>query len=512
MALTSDSKDFAAQVALSRFGLGPRQGDLKRVAADPRGAVEAEIRQPDAALLKDPYLISSSEAMRNFYMRRAVGRLKNGREHKGAAAVALEMLIDQGRLPADVVKTAEARRKQAASQDDDDAPDGKMMDGGAARRRGGGGRADYPQIPGSPLDDEILARFAAARKRDVGFAERWVMFWTNHFTVSSQTKNFMRWMVGGYEREAIRPHAFGDFTTLLLAATRHAAMLRYLNNNASIGPNSPNGKRQSRGINENHARELLELHTVGVSGGYTQADIIELAKILTGWRFDGDMRADSYMTFKFIRGVHEPGDRTVMGTRYEDDGVRQGEAVLRDLARKPQTAAHIARRLATYFVADDPPPALVERLTKTFRDTDGDLKSLATTLTTSDEAWEAPRTKMRSPQEFVFAAARLTDAPPDAELLGATLDTLGQPLWTAPSPKGYSLVGRDWIAPDSQTNRLDFAVNLAARHADKLDPVGLAEDTLGAEMSDETRTAVKRAGSREQAFALLLMSPEMQRR
>lgn len=518
MALDGESKDFAAQCALSRFGLGPRPGDLKRVSGDPRGAVAAELDRRDAAVLNDPYLVSTAEAMRNFYMRRGVGSLKSGRGLKGQASVAVEIMREQGKLPPEKPGAGRAKRAAMAKEDDakadNDERDMSMsgaMDGGR-RERKRDDAVDYPKFPGAPLPDEVAARFVHARKCDIGFGERWAMFWTNHFAVSSTGKNFMKWLVGGYEREAIRPNAFGKFSDLLMAATRHPAMLRYLNNNNSTGPNSANGQRAGRGLNENHARELLELHTVGVTGGYTQADIISLAKILTGWRITQNLRDENYMTFRYNRGVHEPGDQTVMGTLYRDDGVGQGEAVLSDLARKPQTAAHVARRLATAFVADDPPPALVDRLTRTFRDTDGDLRQLALTLVKSDEAWAAPRAKMRSPQEFVFAAARLTDKTPDPELLGVTLDTLGQPLWGAASPKGFSIVGRDWIAPDSQTNRLDFAVGLAARHADDIDPVGLAEDVLGAEMSDETRTAVKRAGSREQAFALLLMSPEMQRR
>lgn len=502
MALNNDSRDFAAQIALSRFGLGPRAGDVKRVSSDPRGAVEAEIKLRGAGTFKDPYLISSSDAMRNFYMRRAVGRLKNGREQSGVIKRAIETMREKGMLPAD----AETAPKRVAKREEG------MDGGGMTAPRGATNAKNYPTFPGSPLDDEIAARFVQARKAGVGFDERWAMFWANHFTVSNQTKNFMSWMVGGYEREAIRPNVFGRFSDLLMAATRHAAMLRYLNNNASTGPNSPNGERSGRGLNENHARELLELHTVGVSAGYTQADIIALAKILTGWRIKGDLAEDDYMTFRFIAGVHEPGDQTVMGKVYRDDGLKQGEAALNDLARKPQTAEHLARRIAVAFVSDDPPPALVDRLARTFRDTDGDLKEVAFALVRSDEAWDAPRTKMRSPQEFVLASVRLMDRQPDPDLLIRTLKNLGQPYWGAPSPKGFTLSGRDWIAPDAQTNRLDFAVALAKAHADALDPNAVAADALGDVMSDETRTAVKRAGSRDQAIALLLMSPEMQRR
>ncbi|QZN98487.1 DUF1800 domain-containing protein [Chenggangzhangella methanolivorans] len=336
-------------------------------------------------------------------------------------------------------------------------------------------------------------------------------FWGDHFTVSSKGGKYVGWLGGAYEREAIRPHALGRFSDLLLAASRHPAMLIYLDLDDSRGPNSPAGGKKGKGFNENHARELLELHTVGVDGGYTQKDVTSLAYALTGWRTVRRPKAENLGGYEFDSDAHEPGAQTVLGKSYPDTGAEQGAAILADLARKPATARHVARRVAVAFVSDDPPPGLVARLEKSFRDTDGDLRELALALISSDEAWSAPRTKMRSAKEFVFASARALERP-DTKLLIKGLQALGQPMWGAPSPKGFSIYGRDWIAPDAQTNRLDLAVDLAEEHGPRMDPNALADDLLGDVMSDETRTAVKRAGSREQALALLLMSPEMQRR
>ncbi|RXF73758.1 DUF1800 domain-containing protein [Hansschlegelia zhihuaiae] len=519
----ADRELFEAQIALSRFGLGARPGDVARIASDPRGAAKAELLARDAALLRDPYLVSTEESARNFIERKTIRAMRNGREIKGTRQVVADMMRAEGRLPPEK-KDAKPEPASAKRGSDDDMDMGGGMDrrkaaredmkGGSEgeKRRRQAAAANLPDPPRSPLGEEAAARYVHARKVDVGFVERLVQFWGNHFTVSSRGGVYVGWIAGAFEREAIRPHALGRFSDMLLAATRHPAMLIYLDNDTSFGPKSEVGERRNKGLNENHARELLELHTVGVDGGYRQEDVIALAKALTGWRRVRRPDAKNHGAFEFDDRAHEPGPQTVMGKVYKQDGVEQGEAILADLARKPSTATHVARRLATAFVADDPPPALVDRLARTFRETDGDLKEVSLALISSDEAWDAPRMKMRSPQEFVFASLRACGAGVEPELLTKGLKTLGQPFWGATSPKGYSLLGRDWIAPDAQTNRLDLAVDIARERADDVDPNGLAEDLLGGVMSDETRTAVKRAGSREQALALLLMSPEMQRR
>ena len=540
MATDTDSRrNSGALVALTRFGLGARPGDMRRIASDPRGAVRAELAMRDAALLPDPYLVSAADSSRHYQERKALRQLLTGRKVREKRNVVIETMVADGRLPKELVqKAALLVQEKSAKKPSGEAmadPDmgGSMagpemagndmsgdMDGRAPAKAGKKGKpgrvglddSDAPAIPTQPMDDEAAARFVRVRNAEIGFVERLVSFWGDHLTVSTKGGGYIRWVAGAYDREAIRPHVLGRFEDMLLASARHSAMTHYLDNQASIGPNSEAARRNGKGLNENYARELLELHTVGAGAGYTQADVIELAKALTGWRVEKGYRADNLEQFDFAPRAHEPGERTVVGKRYAEGGAEQGEAILRDLARHPATAARLARKLAVAFVADEPPPALVDRLERTFRDTGGDLKEVAGALVSSDEAWDAPRAKMRSPQEFVFASIRLVGRQPKAERLIEALNALGQPMWGASQPKGYSIVGRDWIAPDAQTNRLDFAADLARDHADAIDPNALAEDILGETMSDETRTAVKRAGSREQAFALLVMSPEMQRR
>ena len=530
---TGEPKGVEAQIALSRFGLGARPGDVRAISSDPRGAAKAELSVRDAALLPDPYLQPTATSARDFIERKLLKAMRNGKEIKGRRAAAAERMRAEGRLPPKTVAdqgsggkagSGKTKDRMASRERDgglgmrdgdkemggDDAMGGDMASGDAKKQKAE--RVGVPEPEKSPVHDEIAARLARFRSRDVGYVERLVQFWGNHFTVSSKGGSYVGWIAGAMEREAIRPHALGRFSDMLLAVTRHPAMLLYLDNDNSVGPNSRRGERKNKGLNENHARELLELHTVGVEGGYTQADVVALAKALTGWRTERDPEADNLGQFAYDDRSHEPGGQTILGKVYKDDGRAQGEAALLDLARKPATATHVARRLATFFVADDPPPALVDRLARTFRDSDGDLREVSLALISADEAWDAPRAKMRSPQEFLFATARALDKPLDVKLVTKGLDALGQPMWGAPSPKGYSIMGRDWIAPDAQTNRLDLAVDLANEHAASLDPNGLADDLLGGVLSDETRTAVKRAGSREQALALLLMSPEMQRR
>ena len=235
-------------------------------------------------------------------------------------------------------------------------------------------------------------------------------FWSNHFCISADK---IQSMSGAYEREAIRPHVLGRFGDMLQAVESHPAMLFYLDQAASMGPNSIAGINRTRGLNENLAREILELHTLGVRTGYTQDDVIRFANVLTGWTFlpAGD-NPEHGGEFTFNRRLHEPGPQKVVDKVYEDTGVEQGRAVLRDLAVHPSTATHVATKLVRYFIADEPPPALVERLAQVFRDTGGDLKEVTKALVTSSEAWTLPRTKLKRPSEWVVShGARYRDLP-----------------------------------------------------------------------------------------------------
>ncbi len=258
----------------------------------------------------------------------------------------------------------------------------------------------------------------------------------------------------------------------------------------------------------------MELHTLGVGGGYTQDDVTSLARVITGWTYAGRQgQLGPAGTFAFNANAHQPGAQRVMGKIYEAGGVAQGEAVLTDIARHPSTAKFIATKFARHFVADDPPPALVARLQDVFTRTDGDLRALATALVDSSEAWQAPLTKMRSPYEFLIASGRLLARnPEDPGPYLNSLNVLGQPLWSPAGPNGFPDSNAAWAAPEGMKLRLDISAQIASRIAANIDPRDLLELAAADAASEDTRRTIERAESRQQALALLLMAPEFQRR
>jgi uncharacterized protein (DUF1800 family) len=340
------------------------------------------------------------------------------------------------------------------------------------------------------------------------------VFWSNHFCISATKGELARIWAGSYEREAIRPHVFGRFADMLRAVEQHPAMLFFLDNQQSLGPDSRAGQNRKRGLNENLAREIMELHTLGVGGGYNQEDVTSLARIITGWTFAGRQGVlGPPGSFVFNANAHQPGPQKLLGKIYEADGVTQGEAALTDIARHPSTAKFIATKFARHFVADDPPPALVARLRDTFIRTDGDLKALALSLVDSEEAWKAPLSKMRSPYEFLIATGRLlTRVPDDAGIYLNALNVLGQPLWSPPGPNGFPDTTAAWAAPEGMKLRLDISAQVASRSGSSIDPGNLLQLALADAASSETRRTIELAESRQQALTLLLMSPEFQRR
>jgi uncharacterized protein (DUF1800 family) len=357
--------------------------------------------------------------------------------------------------------------------------------------------------------DEAKLRTEAALAANIGFTERLVWFWSNHFCISADK---IRSMSGAYEREAIRPHVLGRFADMLLAVEGHPAMLFFLDNLASMGANSIAGINRSRGLNENLARETLELHTLGVRTGYTQDDVIGLSNAYTGWTLvpPGD-NPEHGGEFSFNPRLHEPGAQKVLGKLYEDEAVGQARAVLADLAVHPATATHVARKLAAHFISDTPPPALVERMAKSFIDSSGDLKEVAKTMVLSDESWSAPPTKLKRPGEWVVGlvrAAGLTQIDAQRYTGGQTL--LGEPLWRPTSPKGFPDDEASWI--DGMGRRLDVANNFAERIAGRVDPDEIIGSVLASAVSPEVSEAVGRAETRQQALVLLFMSADFQRR
>src|SRR5262249_43817576 len=311
-----------------------------------------------------------------------------------------------------------------------------------------------PGVPQQIYLAEAKARFDAALGAEIGFVERLGWFLSDPFFLSAGKGN-VRQICGAYEREAIRAHVLGRFGDMLLAAESHPAMLVYLDNARSIGPDSIAGLRQKRGLNENLAREILELHTLGVRSVYTQDDVTRFANVITGWtrvpfrqdvqraalaseasgqRGDSSARAGE---FEFNARMHQPGSQSVIGRIYADTGGEPGRAVLAAPARHPATATHVATKLARHFVADEPPPALVERLSKRFLATQGDLKAVSKELVTAPEAWEAPRAKLKRPGEWIIGALRAVGVtPPEIGPMMQAHNLLGEPLWRPAAPQG----------------------------------------------------------------------------
>ena len=389
-------------------------------------------------------------------------------------------------------------------------------------------REKYAEARGV-LTQDIALKVNLAIASETPLVERLVHFWANHFSVSAG-KLGTQVAVGDHEFVAIRPHVLGRFGDMLEAAALHPAMLLYLDQFQSIGPNSPaqqrrglrrsggeDSPRRPRGLNENLAREILELHTLGVHGGYSQGDVTEFARALTGWTVAGIGRAariadDQPSGAAFVALAHEPGARQVLGRRYTAGGADQARAILRDLAAHPATARHVATKLARHFAGDTPPPALVARLEADFLRSGGDLSSLTHTLIEAPEPWESGPVKFRTPFEWLVAALRLTGANDIApRRIVAALNQLGHVPWRAPSPAGYDDIAASWAGPDALLKRVELAGQIA-RDAALDDVVKRADATFPGALSDATRTQLVRAESGKQALALLLVSPEMLRR
>lgn len=358
---------------------------------------------------------------------------------------------------------------------------------------------------------EARAELESAVTAAAPFRERLVWFWTNHFTVAARAGTAA--VLGAFVEEAIRPNVTGRFETMLLAVMHHPAMLIYLNNARSVGPDSPAGETRHVGLNENLARECLELHTVGPAAGYTQADVTSFAKVLTGWSID--LRSDP-PGFRFRPFAHEPGAQTVMGRSFPP-GEEGGVEALRFLAKHPATHRFLATKLARHFVADDPPPDAVRQVEAALRDTGGNLGAAAGSLMTLDAAWQ-PGAKLRDPRDYVIACLRALDLPPDVRAgmnLPGILGGLGQPFLNSPQPNGWPDRASEWAAPEAMMRRIDWAYSVAGRVAEPQngrDVAELAEASLGPLLTADTLQAVRRAGSRRDAMTLLLTAPEFQRR
>jgi uncharacterized protein (DUF1800 family) len=483
-----------ASIAAQRFGLGPKPGDLARIGTDPQGWLMAQITPQPARPMELASLSPVADRV---------------------AAIAANRQARKQRKqddPAD--QAANQPANQAANQ--------------TAKPAGG---ADGERLRQLYIADAGM-RCAAALASETPLVERLVYFWSNHFTVSGQ-RPVVALLALPFETEAIRPHIFGRFADMLLASTRHPAMLLYLDNAQSVGPMSRVGAQREKGLNENLARELMELHTLGVGGGYTQTDVTEVAKILTGWTIAGLGRAnpqagrlgkpllakwspaaDDGTGFRFAPVAHEPGDKTVLGKSYGEGGEAEGEALLLDLARHPATAQHVATKFARHFIGDDPPASAVQALSKTYLDSDGDLAALTRQLISMDVAWQQPAQKVRSPNDWVmatFRALQVTGNDIGKRCLVA-LRQLGQMPFMAPSPAGWPDQASDWLSPEALMTHIDLARMMSRRVPTDLDPRHLLTDIIGPTASASTAFQINNAPSQADALALLLVSPEFMRR
>lgn len=459
-------------VALNRFGLGSKGGES--LPADPRGWLLGQFERFDP------------------------------RPGPIAALPGSDRLIDMLREARD---ERQDRKADGAAQ------------GADPRVKAAGAGGPYHALRDAYVA-AVGARTNVALASDTPFVERLVHFWSNHFAVSVD-KVAAAGLAGAFEFEAIRPHVLGHFGDMLSAVERHPAMLLYLDQAESVGPDSLLGLRaaqrgRQRGLNENLAREIMELHTLGVRSGYGQADVTEFARALTGWTVGGLAKQPLLRgpgpKFWFAAPIHQPGNRTIMGKRYGQSGEGQAQAVLDNLAAHPATARHIATKLARHFAADDPPPALVTRLEQAFLRTGGDLPALYRVLIDAPETWNgAP--KFRTPWEWSLAALRATSvaALPGATAAGAFAQ-LGQAVWKPGSPAGYDDIAASWAGPDALYRRVEVAQRIAQRAGAGIDARTLAGELFAGGLSDPTTSAIAHAESGTQALALLLVSPEMMRR
>jgi uncharacterized protein (DUF1800 family) len=457
------------EIAVMRFGLGARPGELAAVAADPRGWLRAQTS----------------------------GNLARA----GTTALAPSDQIFAAVLSAR--QERQERRREAAT--DEEAA-------GVALRE-----AYQPHYRA-----QVLARTQSAALTERPFGERLVHFWSNHFAVSAD-KGAIFGLAGTLENEAIRPRINGRFVDLLTAVEQHPAMIAFLDNQYSVGADSPAARfaaggasKRRLGINENLAREILELHTLGVGAGYSQSDVTSFAQIITGWSIGGGrgrLAGGETGRFYFRGNLHQPGAKVFLGKRYPQDGQAQGEAVLADLARHPATARFIATKLVRHFIADRPPPAAVDRLTRAYLASDGDLPHVYAALIEEPDAWQPELRKLKTPEEFMFSSLRaleMTPQQPQEVMRGFEL--LGQRQYTPGSPAGFPDTAESWDGSDALMHRVLWASQLAERYAQGTGPLDVAAAALGNFARADTLRALRRATSGSQALALLLMSPEFQRR
>jgi len=496
---TSDTKLSDRQRALhalNRLAFGPRPGDVDAVMKDgvntwieqqlhPEGIPDRAVEARIAAL--PTMTMSNAQIVKTYYE---------------------PVLMVRKKANADA-KDGEVDKKEARREYMRDVP--------------------FDKRPQNVMNDLLTERIVRAAESDRQLNEVMVDFWMNHFNVFAG-KGIDRFLLTSYERDVIRPHIWGRFEDLLMATAKSPAMLFYLDNARSVAAPenrpeiaqrfarramemNPQRKKQQGGLNENYAREIMELHTLGVDGGYTQKDVTELARVLTGWTITGERDGGQGAAFIFRPMLHDSGSKTVLGIRFPaGGGITEGEKMIHVLAHHPATAHHIALQLCQRLVADDPPPALVDRVAAKFLATDGDLRETVRAVISSPEFWDPKsyRAKVKSPFEYAISAVRAVNAQiTDATPIARSLQQIGEPLYGAQPPTGYSDKADVWINTGALMNRLNFALALASNklpgvHGDVVALIpakeaadasrsveALAQALTGGNLTEETRATIK---------------------
>jgi uncharacterized protein (DUF1800 family) len=481
-------RSIESAIAANRFGLGARAGDAASIGDDPRGWLLEQLADANPGPISRPLASATTFA--------EISELQLARQRQNRARARATARGDgEG-----------AQRPSDAGQDTAIKPD-------AIR--------EYRQFIARNYREQVAARYRSALETEQPFVERLVRFWGNHFAISAD-KQPVGAFAFDYENEAIRPHITGNFRQMLTAVEKHPAMLFYLDNQTSIGPNSAaaTAVRRNRGrelgLNENLAREILELHTLGVAGGYDQADVTEFARVLTGWSIGGKVgrfQSGKPGEFEFRSLMHEPGDKQILRQRVRGNGIDEGENVLVMLASHPSTARHIATKLARHFVADEPPASLIDLLTSTYLETGGELAPVYSALIDAKESWNKPLAKFKSPDDFVISTYRALGFVPDnPQQIVGVLTQLGQRPMTPGSPAGWPDTASHWDGGDALLKRIEWASAVGRSVGDRIEPAKLAAAILGPVASDTTLASIRRAESVGQGISLLLAAAEFQRR
>ncbi|MBL1431591.1 MAG: DUF1800 family protein [Robiginitomaculum sp.] len=510
--------DLDAYIAAHKFGLGARYDEVANIGADPQAWLQAQLTSVSSTL-EEYNLPSSQEGIALFYHFLETRRAERANEQPiASASVNPKQRIDKffqeyERMLGEEELIEDNGVRGSSLQTASNVYLKKHIDN-ISRPASDKTSQELRRDMLAMFYSEVGVRTVHAILTPASFRESLVRFWSDHFSVYSQKSLLMTVTAGAMEREAIRPHVTGKFVDMLIAAETHPAMLIYLDNWISIGPNSYVGQNFGFGLNENLAREIMELHTLGVNGGYSQDDIVGFAKAITGWTIGNpNVQPEQLGNFIFEPLFHEPGSVNVLNKEYLGTGQDQGVEVLTDLANHPNTAAFISGKLARHFHSDNPPQSLIDRLELAFTSSDGDLGVVSATLVTSPEMWDGTFAKLRNSEEFVIATLRAfgVDTLTPGQLI-FVFDAVGQVPFGHHAPDGWPKEESSWASSSISSAKINYSDLLSGFIAGQPEPPAMATNILGSMLSASSTSGISSASSVEQGYTLMMMSPEFQRR